>query len=139
MKEGTRKATKVGSYKIEIVMKKKDKVLWPVSRRDAPWTLSYPLCIFRWKKSFQSPNERLQNIPKVAKCSGVKSRSTSRRYKHKSRISSATSCKTFRIKGVHIHNDLASPKVQKRAEEHIKTSKLSNIITTSHYRVIEVV
>jgi hypothetical protein len=49
------------------------------------------------------------------------------------------SYKTFRIKGVHIRNDPASPKVQKRAEEHIKASKFSNIITTGHYRVLEVV
>jgi hypothetical protein len=42
-------------------------------------------------------------------------------------------------KSVHICNDAASPKFQKRTEEHIKTSKLSNIITTSNYRILEVV
>jgi hypothetical protein len=31
------------------------------------------------------------------------------------------------------------PKIQERVEEHIKASKLSNIITTSHYRIPEVV
>jgi hypothetical protein len=41
-------------------------------------------------KEFQSSDERLQNIPKVARCSGVRPRSTSRREEHKSRISSPT-------------------------------------------------
>jgi hypothetical protein len=119
--------------------REKAKVIWPVGRRHAPWTLSYPLCIFRWEKSLQSPNERLQNIPKATKRYGVKPRRTTWRHKHKSRIPSATSCKTFSIKSIHICNDPASPKVQKRAEEHIETSKLSNIITTSNYRILEVV
>jgi hypothetical protein len=31
------------------------------------------------------------------------------------------------------------PKSKKRTEEYIKTSKPSNIITTSHYRILEVI
>jgi hypothetical protein len=47
--------------------------------------------------------------------------------------------KTSGIKSIHIRNDPAGAKIQERAEEHIKASKPSNIITTSHYRVLEVV
>jgi hypothetical protein len=64
---------------------------------------------------------------------------TSRRKEYKSRISNAISCKTSGIKSIHIRNDPTGAKIQKRAEEHIKASKYSNIITTSHYRILEVV
>jgi hypothetical protein len=56
-----------------------------------------------------------------------------------SRISNAMSCKTSGIESIHIRNDLAGAKIQKIAEEYIKTSKPSNIITISHYRILEVV
>jgi hypothetical protein len=42
-------------------------------------------------------------------------------------------------KGVHIRNDPAGPEVQKRAEEHIKASEPSNIVTTSYHRISKVV
>jgi hypothetical protein len=42
-------------------------------------------------------------------------------------------------KSIHICNDPTSAKIQERAEEHIQTSKSSNIITTSYYRVPAVV
>jgi hypothetical protein len=90
MKEGTKKATGVGSTETKTVVKEKAEVFWPIGGRHAPWILPHPLCVLRWEESFQSPDERLQNIPKVTRRSGVKPRSTSRRYKHKSRISSAT-------------------------------------------------
>jgi hypothetical protein len=47
--------------------------------------------------------------------------------------------KTSGIKSIHIRNDPAGAKIQEKAEENIKASKPSNIITTSHYRVLEVV
>jgi hypothetical protein len=59
--------------------------------------------------------------------------------KYKSRISNAASSKTFGIKSIHICNDPTSAEIQKRAGDHIQTSKSSNIITTSHNRVLEVV
>jgi hypothetical protein len=120
-------------FTFEFIRRPVSPILSPSSRTFVKLTL------VRWEKSFQSPNERLQNIPKVTKCYEVKPRRTSRRYKQKSRVSSATYCKTFNIKGIHIRNDPVSPKVQKRAEEHIKTSELSNIITTGNYRILEVV
>jgi hypothetical protein len=59
--------------------------------------------------------------------------------KYKSRISNAASSKTSRIKSTHICNDLTSAEIQERAEDHIQTSKSSNIITTSHNRVLKMV
>jgi hypothetical protein len=47
--------------------------------------------------------------------------------------------KTSGIKSIHIRNDLAGAKIQERAKEHIKASKPSNIVTTSYYKVLEVV
>jgi hypothetical protein len=61
------------------------------------------------------------------------------RKEYKSRISNATSRKTSGIKSIHIRNDPAGAKIKERAEEHIKASTPSNIITTSHYTVLEVV
>jgi hypothetical protein len=81
----------------------------------------------------------LQNILKVAKCSGPEPRNKTGRKEYKSRISNATSHKTSGIKSIHICNDPASAKIQKRIEEYISTSKSSNIITTSYYRVLEMV
>jgi hypothetical protein len=40
---------------------------------------------------------------------------------------------------IHIRKDPAGAKIQKRAEEFIKASKFNNIITTSHYGILEVV
>jgi hypothetical protein len=70
--------------------KRKAEVFWPIGRGHAPWALPYPLHVLRWEENFQSSDERLQNIPKVARCSGVRPRSTSRREEHKSRISNPT-------------------------------------------------
>jgi hypothetical protein len=77
----------------------------------------------------------LQNILKVAKCSGSEPGNTSRRKEHNSRISNAMSRKASGIKSIHICNDPAGAEIQKRIEEHIQASKPSNIITTSHYRI----
>jgi hypothetical protein len=44
-----------------------------------------------------------------------------------------------RVKGVHICDDPAYPKIQERAEKYIKASKPSNIVTTSHYRIFAMV
>jgi hypothetical protein len=52
------------------------KVLGSFGRRYAIWPLSHPLCLPRWEKSFQPPDEGLQNLPKVAKRHGFKPRST---------------------------------------------------------------
>jgi hypothetical protein len=81
----------------------------------------------------------LQNILKVAKSSGPEPRSTSGREEHKSRIPNAASYKTSGIKSIYICNDPTGAKIQERIEEYIQTSKSSNIITTSHYRVLEMV
>jgi hypothetical protein len=43
------------------------------------------------------------------------------------------------VKIIYICNDPTGAKIQERAEEHIQTSKSSNIITTSYYRVFEMV
>jgi hypothetical protein len=59
--------------------------------------------------------------------------------KHESRISNATTRKTAGIKSIYISNDPTSAKVEERDKEHIKTGQLGNIITTSYYRVLEVV
>jgi hypothetical protein len=93
----------------------------------------------RWEKSFQPPDEGLQNLPKVAKCLGFKPRSTTGRKKHEPRISNATTRKIARVKGIYIGNDPTSTKVEKREEEHIQTGQLGNFITTSYYRVLIVV
>jgi hypothetical protein len=45
------------------------------------------------------------------------------------------SSKTSGVKSIYICNDPTGAKIQERAEEHIQTSKFSNIITTSYYRV----
>jgi hypothetical protein len=39
--------------------------------------------------------------------------------------------KTAGVKSIYINNDPTSTKVEKRAEEHIQTGQLGNIITTS--------
>jgi hypothetical protein len=49
------------------------------------------------------------------------------------------SSKTSGIKSIYICNDPTGAKIQERIEEHIQTSKYSNIITTSHNRVLEMV
>jgi hypothetical protein len=81
----------------------------------------------------------LQNLPQVAKRHGFKPRSTTRRKKHKSRISNAMNGKTAGVKSIYISNDLTSAKVEEREEEHIKTGQPGNIITTSYYGVSKVV
>jgi hypothetical protein len=95
----------------------------------------HPLCVPRWEKSFQPPDEGLQNLPKVAKCHGFKPRSTTERKKHESRIPNAMTHKTAGVKSIYISNDPTSTKVEERAEEHIQTGQLGNIITTSYYRI----
>jgi hypothetical protein len=93
----------------------------------------------RWEKSFQPPDEGLQNLLKVAKCHGFKPRSTTGRKKYESKISNATTRKIAGVKSIYISNNPTSAKVEERKEEHIKTGQLGNIITTSYYRVFEVV
>jgi hypothetical protein len=77
----------------------------------------------------------LQNLPKVAKCHGFKPRSTTGRKKNESGIPNATARKTAGVKSIYISNDQTSTKFEERAEEHIQTSQLGNIITTSYYRI----
>jgi hypothetical protein len=81
--------------------------------------LSHPLCVFRQEKSFQPPDERLQNLPKVGKCHGFKPRNTKGRKKHESRISNAATRKIAGVKVIYISNDSTSTKVKERKEEHI--------------------
>jgi hypothetical protein len=90
-------------------------------------------------REFLSPDEGLQNIPKVAKCSGPEPSNTSGRKEYKSRIPSVESRKTSEIKSIYISNDPTGAKIQERTEEYIQTSKSSNIITTSYNRVLEMV
>jgi hypothetical protein len=61
------------------------------------------------------------------------------RKKHESGIPNATTRKIARVKSIYISNDPTSTKVEKRAEEHIQTGQLGNIITTSYYRVLAMV
>jgi hypothetical protein len=81
----------------------------------------------------------LQNLLKVAKCQGLKPRSKAGKEKYESRIPSTATSKASGVKSIYICNDLTGAKVQERAEEHIQTSKIRYIITTSHYRVPAVV
>jgi hypothetical protein len=81
----------------------------------------------------------LQNFPEVAKCHGLEPRSTSQRKEYKSGISSTASRKTSGVKSIYICNDSTGAKIQEGMEEHLQTSKSSNIITTSYYRVLEMV
>jgi hypothetical protein len=68
---------------------RKDEIFRPIGGRHASRTMPHPLRVLGWEESFQPPDERLQNIPMVTRRSGAKSRRTLRKYKHKSRISSA--------------------------------------------------
>jgi hypothetical protein len=43
------------------------------------------------------------------------------------------------VKSIYISNDPTSTNVEERAEEHIQTGQLGNIIATSYYRVLEMV
>jgi hypothetical protein len=90
-------------------------------------------------REFLTTSEGLQNLPEVAKCHGLEPRSTAGRKKYESGIPSTTSSKTSGVKSIYICNDPTGAKIQERAEEHIQTSKSSNIITTSYYRVLEMV
>jgi hypothetical protein len=58
---------------------------------------------------------------------------------YESRIPSTETSKTLGVESIYTCNDPTSAKIQERAEEHIQTSKLSYIMTTSHYRVPAVV
>jgi hypothetical protein len=87
------------------------------------------------EESFQPPDEGLQNLSKVAKCHGFKPSSTTWRKKHESGIPNATTHKIAGVKSIYISNDSTSTKVEERAEEHIQTGQLGNIITTSYYRI----
>jgi hypothetical protein len=62
-----------------------------------------------------------------------------RRKTHKSRIPSTKASKASRVKSLHISHDSTGAQVEERAKEHIQASKPSNIITTSHHRVLAVV
>jgi hypothetical protein len=52
------------------------KVLGSFGRGHVIWSLSHPLCLPRWEKSFQPPDEGLQNLLKIAKRHGLKPRGT---------------------------------------------------------------
>jgi hypothetical protein len=58
----------------------------------------------------------LQNIPKVAKRHGLKTRREARRKMQKSRISNAKASKAFRVKSVHISYDSTGAQVKERAK-----------------------
>jgi hypothetical protein len=62
-----------------------------------------------------------------------------RREARKSRISSAKASKAPRIESLHICNDSAGAQIKEIAKEHIQASKPSNIIATSHYRILAMV
>jgi hypothetical protein len=81
----------------------------------------------------------LQNLLKVTKCHGLEPRSTAGKEKYESRIPSIETSKTSRVESIYICNDPTGAEVQEGAEKHIQTSKLTYIITTSHYRVPVVV
>jgi hypothetical protein len=81
----------------------------------------------------------LQNILKVAKRHGLKTRRKARRETQKSRISNAKASKAPRVKSVHISYDSTGAQVEERMKKHIQASQPSNIITTSHHRVPTVV
>jgi hypothetical protein len=112
MNEGTRNAVKVGSFKEEAIVEKKSQSTLARRQRTCSLPLSDPLCVLRWEESFQSPDEGLQNILKVTKCSEPKSRSTSGRKEYKSRIPSIASSKTSGIKSIYICNDPTGAKIQ---------------------------
>jgi hypothetical protein len=81
----------------------------------------------------------LQDLLKVAKCYGLKPRSTAGKEEYGSRIPSTETSKTLGVESIYICNDPTSAKIQEREKEHIQMSKLSYIITISHYRVPAVV
>jgi hypothetical protein len=89
--------------------------------------------------SFQPPAEGLQNLPEITKCHGLEPRNMAGKEKYESGIPSTATSKTSGVKSIYICNDPTDAKIQERAKEHIQTSKLSYIITTSHYRVPVVV
>jgi hypothetical protein len=134
-----KKAMKTSKFLRETAGEGEAKVLGSFGRRYAIWPLPHPLCLPRWEKSVQPPDEGLQNLLKVAKRHGFKPRSTTGRKKYKSRISNATTRKTAGVESIYISNDPTSAKVKERKEEHIKTGKPGNNITTSYYRVSKMV
>jgi hypothetical protein len=81
----------------------------------------------------------LQNLLEVARCHGLEPKNTTGRKKYESGIPSTTSSKTSGVKNIYICNDPTGAKIQERAKGYIQTSKPSNIITTSYYRVLAVV
>jgi hypothetical protein len=139
MTEGMKKAMKTSNFLRETAGEGEAKVLGSFGRRYAIWSVWHPLCLPRREKSFQPPDEGLQNLPKIAKRHGFKPRSTAGRKKHKSRISNATTRKTAGVKSIYISNDPTSAKVKERKEEHIKTGQPGNNITTSYYGVSKMV
>jgi hypothetical protein len=56
----------------------------------------------------------LQNLLKVAKCHGLEPRSTARKEKHESRISSTTASKASGVEILYICNDPTDAKVKKK-------------------------
>jgi hypothetical protein len=97
--------------------------------------LSNPLRVSRREKGLKSPDEGLQNIPKVARCNGFEQERKARRKMQKSRISNSKIVRVPRVKSIHISYDSTGAQVKKRAKEHIQASKPSNIVTTSYHRV----
>jgi hypothetical protein len=84
--------------------------------------LSNPLRVSQWEKSFKSPDEGLQDIPKATKCHGIKTRREARRKTQKSRISNTKASKALRVKSVHISHNSTGAQVKERAKEHIQAS-----------------
>jgi hypothetical protein len=95
----------------------------------------HSLRVPRRKKGLESPDERLQNVPKVARRYGLKSRRKARGKEQKSRISNTKTIKAPRVESIHISHDTTGAQVEERTKEHIQAGKPSNIITTSYHRV----
>jgi hypothetical protein len=91
MKEGTRKTTEAGSTETKNSRdREKPKYSGPSAEDmlQGPCRIHY--AYLDGKRVSIHQMKDCKNIPKVTRCSGVKPRSTLRRYKQKSRISSAT-------------------------------------------------
>jgi hypothetical protein len=81
----------------------------------------------------------LQNLLEATKCHGLEPRNTARKEKYESGIPSTATSEISGVESIYICNDPTGAKIKERAQEHIQISKPRYIITTSHYRVPEVV
>jgi hypothetical protein len=91
--------------------------------------LLHSLCIPGREKSFQPPDERLQNLPKVAKHHGFKPMNMTGRKKHESRISNAVTYKTTGVKDIYI-SAMIQP-VPKSKKERKSISRQVNLAISS--------